>query len=462
MKKRHANGGLRKACDCSRRAWAKCAHSWHLNFKPRGGPSYRLALDKYFTRHIDSKSEAEELAADLRKLMRAGTFGQPTPVLDRLTVAHLLDTYKKRYVAVERKDSVTNVGYQIALITRTEIEHPDNRRQPFGEWLVADVTADALDRFKETRLTRGTAAANRDLALLRAAFNWGIRTKHVKETPFKLGTETVVKLSKEHARSRRLEPGEDERLLGACAPHLRAIVEAALETGMRRGEILSLQWSQVEGLMIDGHEGSPQQTVTWAPKAALFLPARKTKTKKERRIPISARLKTILEMRRFDPKGDAHPADAFVFGTEIGGRVLGFGRAWETAVLKSHGHEPTYTKTANLAPTSRAALKAIDLHFHDLRREAGSRWLDGGMPLHVIRELLGHSNISQTSTYLATTTASLHDAMQQFEIQRGSRPETLQPRATEDGTGERKRPQSATAENTTPRKDADEHEPTIM
>jgi hypothetical protein len=48
-------------------------------------------------------------------------------------------------------------------------------------------------------------------------------------------------------------------------------------------------------------------------------------------------------------------------------------RAWMTAVLKAHGYRPTFTGTANLAPASRAALEQVDLHFHDLRREAGSR-----------------------------------------------------------------------------------------
>ncbi len=45
----------------------------------------------------------------------------------------------------------------------------------------------------------------------------------------------------------------------------------------------------------------------------------------------------------FDPKGDPHPMDTFVFGSAIGTRVEGFGRAWDTAVLKSHGHRPAYT-----------------------------------------------------------------------------------------------------------------------
>ena len=88
-------------------------------------------------------------------------------------------------------------------------------------------------------------------------------------------------------------------------------------------------------------------TVTWAPKAELFLSHEKTKTKRDRKVPISSRLKLILEMRRFDPAGEPHALDAFVFGTEVGTRVEGFGRAWDTAVLKSHGYTPTYTKTEN-------------------------------------------------------------------------------------------------------------------
>ena len=42
---RHQNRGLRKICDCPRRTWAKCPHSWHFNFKPKGGPSYRFSVD---------------------------------------------------------------------------------------------------------------------------------------------------------------------------------------------------------------------------------------------------------------------------------------------------------------------------------------------------------------------------------------------------------------------------------
>ena len=120
-------------------------------------------------------------------------------------------------------------------------------------------------------------------------------------------------------------------------------------------------------------------------------------------------------MRRCDPAGQPHGADAFVFGSEIGTKVEGFGRAWGRAVLRSHGVKVVYTETANLAPESRAALTAIDLHFHDLRREAGSRWLEGGMPLHDVRDLLGHRRQPDVHV-LVEHVASLHEAMRAYEV----------------------------------------------
>ena len=46
-------------------------------------------------------------------------------------------------------------------------------------------------------------------------------------------------------------------------------------------------------------------------------------------------------------------------------------RAWMTAVLKAHGHKPTFTDIANLSQQSRVVLDAVDLHYHDLGREPG-------------------------------------------------------------------------------------------
>ena len=154
-------------------------------------------------------------------------------------------------------------------------------------------------------------------------------------------------------------------------------------------------------------------------------------------------------MRRFDPAGAPLLLDSYVFGNEIGERVKSHKRAWNTAVLKAHGYDPTYTKTVNLIATrSRAALATIDLHFHDLRREAGSRWLEGGVPLHTIRDWLGHTSIAQTSAYQAGTMKTQHDAMRQFEERRVA----LQPFATDVRRGGQRRPQSDPRRERTPNK----------
>ena len=68
----------------------------------------------------------------------------------------------------------------------------------------------------------------------------------------------------------------------------------------------------------------------------------------------------------------------------------------------------------HLSPVSRAKLREIDLHFHDLRHEAGSRLLENGWSIHHVKEMLGHAKISQTDTYLNAGKMGLHDSMKRF------------------------------------------------
>jgi integrase len=89
-------------------------------------------------------------------------------------------------------------------------------------------------------------------------------------------------------------------------------------------------------------------------------------------------------------------------------------RAWETAVLKAHGRDPEWC-SGTLTAASRDALRAIDLHFHDLRHETGSRWLEAGWPLHKVRDMLGHATIDQTDTYLNAGRLRPHEEMQRFD-----------------------------------------------
>ena len=131
----------------------------------------------------------------------------------------------------------------------------------------------------------------------------------------------------------------------------------------------------------------------------LHVRAENAKDRDPRVVPISTRLAAVLEMANVDPAGRRYPASAYVFGL-LGTPVKGIKKAWETCVLRAHGQEPQWLPGGKLSAESRSALARIDLHFHDLRHEAGSRWLEAGMPLHHIKEILGHANISQTDTYL--------------------------------------------------------------
>ena len=66
-----------------------------------------------------------------------------------------------------------------------------------------------------------------------------------------------------------------------------------------------------------------------------------------------------------------------------------------------------------------SARRSPTLHFHDLRREAGSRWMDAGIPLATIQRWLGHANISQTSTYLGASLGGDEQDMRAFEAKIG-------------------------------------------
>ncbi len=224
---------------------------------------------------------------------------------------------------------------------------------------------------------------NRLLARLRHLFNWAIAQGYVDATPFKRHGVVVVRLDMraETPRVRRLEPGEEERLLKAADPHLRPVIVGALSTGCRVGELLGLRWGDVR-FDEEGKAG-------W-----LVLPGSRTKTYQTRRIPVGTRLQAELEMRRHDPKGKEFPLDAHVFGNEVGEAVGSIVKGWRLAC-------------------ARAGIR--DLNFHDLRREFASRLLESGASEHDVRDFLGHANITTTSRYLQSSELRLEKALERLE-----------------------------------------------
>jgi integrase len=141
---------------------------------------------------------------------------------------------------------------------------------------------------------------------------------------------------------------------------------------MRKGEILGLQWKHVRWLQNE-----------------IALEWQNTKTRRARQIPISPKMREVLVRRqKTHPKNHEWKPDGYVFGNEIGGRVLDIKTSWWGAC-------------------ERAEIK--DLHFHDLRHEAGSRKLEAGWPLHAVSRWLGHTKLTTTDTYLNATTQLLHE-----------------------------------------------------
>jgi integrase len=59
------------------------------------------------------------------------------------------------------------------------------------------------------------------------------------------------------------------------------------------------------------------------------------------------------------------------------------------------------------------AAEVDNLHLHDLRAEFGSSMLEAGVPMHRVRDALGHANVSMTSTYLRGRSDSLAAAYAQ-------------------------------------------------
>ena len=402
---RQRNNGLKKVCGCPRRTWAKCRHPWHFSFQWKG-ERHRLSLDRHVGRPLTTKGAAEEAADDVRTAIRRGVFPppppQPTPqTADAVTLDAYADIFLERYSKARQKKSWTSDRSMLNQVTAFVLSDG----APFGAKAVGTITEDDVESFMQALKDKGraTSTQNKYLQTFLAMSKWGCRKGYFVR-PW-VGPLSDLKRGKHARRSRRLRPEEEARLLAVSAPGLYRLVVAAIETGCRQGELLALQWLDVD-----------------LNRKELMVRAENAKDDEHRYIPISRRLRAVLEMARHDPAGHVHGPTAYVFGNRVGRRVSSPKKAWETAVLKAHGHTPVWVKGAHrLAPASRAAYQAVDLKFHDLRHEAGSRWLEAGIPLSHVKALLGHANIATTDTYLNADRVHLHESMERAEARRSGK-----------------------------------------
>jgi integrase len=174
-----------------------------------------------------------------------------------------------------------------------------------------------------------------------------------------------------------------------------------METGCRIGEILNVQFKQ---LRWDLNE--------------LHLSNRTTKGLRTRYLPLSQELRAMLELRRYDPDGEEFKPDAYVFGNDVGERLKNYQKAWSTLRLRAIAHGPHWGPNGRFLPCCREQLRKMNLHMHDLRREAGSRLLERGADLHTVQLFLDHANISTSSRYLKPSKLALHPTIRRIDEQR--------------------------------------------
>ncbi|HYN08034.1 MAG TPA: site-specific integrase [Vicinamibacterales bacterium] len=395
---KRTHDGLKKRCKCSKRQWAKCSHGWHFGFH-RDGKEHRYSLDVVARsrglKPPTSKTAAEALRDTLRGEIRNRTFAEPAapkadaPADTRLTFGDVADKYVEKHV---KRDGRREAGrklmeWYVAALRRADIPAANGATVKLEQKAIGTVTKADVEAIRDGWNLRASASkggrvgAARALKRLRHVFNWAIEAGYADASPFKKGGVAVIHFSREKARTRRLEPGEEARLLKHAPAHLQALITAALETGMRRGELLALRWRDVK----------------WETQA-LLLPAEITKTDEARDVPMTQRLRAVLELRKHAPDGTEHPAGAFVFGNDVGEQVTDIRTEW--------------VETCEAATIS-------GLHFHDLRREFASRLRETpGISDHHVRDWLGHADMATTSKYLATTRVGLQQARRVFEQHR--------------------------------------------
>ena len=320
------------------------------------------------------------------------------PAVDEvITLTRFGTIYEERLGRPVTKNHQTCFGQFAAFVA-------PGTEQAYGTRTLATITEDDLEVFFARLSERGLAQSTRNkyVQMLKSLFRWATRKGYLSRDP--AADSDVLKRRKVAQRERRLEPDEEQKLLDHAGPHRQRLIIGAIESCCRKGELLALTWRDVA---LDRRE--------------ITVRAETSKTKPGRVIPISARLSAVLEHAKTGPTGRDFEPDDFVFGDAIGRRLTNIAKAWETCLLKAHGHTPRWVGNNALAPESREALSAIGLVFHDLRHEGGSRLLESGWPLRNVSHMLGHANIAQTSTYLNATKVGLQEAMRRLDATRGAR-----------------------------------------
>ncbi len=310
----------------------KRGKSWRVQIRRRGHPPQFKAFD--------TRADAEAWARQIESEMDRGMFVSRAEA-ERTLVADLLDRYEKEITPGKRSSRAEK--YRLKML-----------KNALGGLPVARLRPQDIASYRDRRIAQGMAGGTviKDINTLShviqtARREWGI---NLPDNPVTLITRPKVA----PGRKRRLEPGEEAALLAGCqasgATALPLMFQLALETAMRRGELLGLEWKHID-----------------LERRIAFLP--QTKNGESRYVPLSSKAIAILtDYPRSDSGKVFHQWS----------RPDSFENAWRRVVEK---------------------LKLVDFRFHDLRHEATSRFFERGLNLMQVAAITGHKTLQMLKRY---------------------------------------------------------------
>jgi integrase len=242
----------------------------------------------------------------------------------------------------------------------------------FGTYSVRDFTRSLADEFRRERQLANLdhpckpATVNRDLSTLRRILYWGLDERLLEANPL-----ARLRMARERRTRRQVVSiSEEQKLLAAAPGHLQAMIVAALDTGMRRGEITSQRWEDID---FDGK--------------VLFVSRSKTPEGESREIPLTDRLFKLLTSHR----------------------------AYQGLVFTYRGEPVRIIKTTWQTSLRKADLRHI--RFHDLRHTFNCRLMEAGVMQEIRMTLMGHSAGHQVHyTYVHVELPHKRQAIARLEL----------------------------------------------
>jgi integrase len=372
----------------------------YYRFDPDNGKSVRV---REYTR-LSSRTAAQKLLTDrLSKIGRGEQFEIGRPV----TVAELYDalrTFTENNGAGGR--AVVGLGWRWKHLAPY-----------FGGMRAANVTTDAVERYKSERRTEGAAPAtvNRELATLRRAFNYGKRS-----TPPKVYSVPYIQMFKENnARQGFVE--QDQFVRMASEAHLdglwmRALLEVAYTYGWRRGEMLSLQVRQVD---------LQARTIRLDPGT--------TKNGEGREVVMTPEVEELLRAA----VGNKKPKDS-VFTREDGKPIKDFRGAWRNLCVRAGTGRWECRKCGAALAGAKCECSGVRKYAglipHDFRRSAAKAARRAGVPESVIMAMGGWKTPSMFRRYAIVSSADQRSAIEMIARERAGK--TLSPPFSPPSVGE--------------------------